>query len=63
MQKKQERLAAFFHFCRVRQWVSSNPILSIKLPEVPSSPTLPFTRAEMKKILAGARRFTCRFRR
>lgn len=57
MQKKQERLAAFFHFCRVRLWVSTNPILSIKLPEVPSSPTLPFTRAEMKQILAGCDEF------
>ena len=26
-------------------------------PEVPSSPTLPFTRAEMKKILAGCDEF------
>lgn len=57
MRKKQERLAAFFHFCRVRHWVPANPILSIKLPEVTPWPTQPFTRDEMNKILAGCDEF------
>jgi integrase/recombinase XerD len=57
MRKKQERLAAFFHFCRVRSWVGTNPILSIKLPEVTPNPTLPFSRESMKKILDGCDEF------
>jgi integrase len=51
MRKKQERLAAFFHYCRQLEWVKTNPILSIKLPEASQSPTLPFSRDEVKKIL------------
>jgi site-specific recombinase XerD len=54
MRKKQERLAAFFHFCRMREWVKSNPVLSIKLPEASQSPTLPFTRDEVKSIVEAA---------
>jgi integrase/recombinase XerD len=58
MLKKQERLAAFFHFCRVRHWIRENPVLSIRLPEVTPSPTLPFTREEMKKILDACDRYS-----
>lgn len=60
MRKKQERLAAFFHFCRMREWVKTNPILSIKLPEASQSPTLPFLRDEMTKILEAADRYPTR---
>jgi hypothetical protein len=51
--KKQERMAAFFHFCRVRKWIADNPVLSIKLPEVTPSPTLPFEPEQFERILAA----------
>ena len=45
--KKQERLAAFFHFCKQRGWVKSNPVMSVKLPQVDDKPTLPFSHPEL----------------
>lgn len=57
MRKKQERMAAFFHFCKQREWIKSNPVMSIKLPEVTPSPTLPFEPEEIEKILEGCDRF------
>lgn len=51
--KKLERLKAFLRFCETRKWIEMNPAVHMKAPKVPNSPTLPFTREEMLKILAG----------
>ncbi|MGH9476860.1 MAG: tyrosine-type recombinase/integrase [Terriglobales bacterium] len=49
--KKLERLRTFFQFCMVRGWIKSNPALGLKAPRVVQKPTLPFTDAEIEKIL------------
>jgi integrase/recombinase XerD len=51
--KNIERLRAFFRFCQRMKWVSENPGLTLKSPKVTVKPTLPFTAAEMKRILAA----------
>ena len=55
--KKLERLRAFFKFCQQAGWVKTNPVLQIKPPKVTPSPTLPFTRDEVVKILAACEMF------
>lgn len=49
--KNLERLRAFFRFCEHAGWISRSPALSLKAPKVKQAPTLPFTRAEMKRLL------------
>ncbi len=49
--KKLERLRTFFQFCIVRGWIKSNPAVGIKAPRVVPKPTLPFSEAEVEKIL------------
>jgi integrase/recombinase XerD len=49
--KKLERLRSFFRFAVDRNWITSNPASRIKSPEMKQAPTLPFSRAEMQKIL------------
>ncbi len=49
--KKLERLRTFFQFCVVRGWIKSNPAVGIKAPRVVPKPTMPFTDAEIEKIL------------
>jgi integrase len=51
--KKLERLRAFFHFAQQRKWVIENPANGLKAPRVPLRHTMPFTRAEMIRILAA----------
>ena len=52
-QKKLEILRTFLGFCERRKWIDSNPALDLKAPKVPNRPTLPFTQAEMIKVLAA----------
>jgi len=49
--KMVERLRAFFRFCLEAGWVEKNPARALKVPVVRESPTLPFTKDEMKRIL------------
>ena len=56
--RRTERMAPFFHFCKQREWIESNPVISITLPEVTRSPTLPCSRKHMEKIAAGCDEFT-----
>jgi len=49
--KNLERLRAFFDFCLDAQWVSRNPVNALKRPKIKQSPTLPFSRAEMTRIV------------
>ena len=51
--KNIERQRSFFRFCQRMKWVSENPALAINPPKVRAKPTLPFTAAEMNRILAA----------
>jgi integrase len=51
--KNLERLRAFFRFCHQAGWIKVNPALSVKPPKVTQMPTLPFSRDEMKRIVAA----------
>ena len=55
--KNIERLRSFFRFCQRMKWTSENPALALKAPKVTSKPTLPFTDAEMKKLLAACDKY------
>jgi hypothetical protein len=41
--------------CQQAEWVKANHVLGVKPPKITPNPTLPFTREEMKRILAGPR--------
>jgi integrase/recombinase XerD len=49
--KKLERLKTFFRFCQESGWISANPAKPLKAPTAKPSPTLPFSDADMEKIL------------
>jgi integrase len=51
--KKLERLRAFLRFCECREWIKKNPASELKAPKVHDRPTLPYSQAEMVKILAA----------
>jgi integrase len=51
--KKLERLRAFLRFCERRKWIDENPAADLKAPKIQNCPTMPFTQAEMIKILAA----------
>jgi integrase/recombinase XerD len=51
--KKLERLRSFFRFAHDRAWVTSNPAKMLKAPKAKPLPTLPFSRDEMVKLIAG----------
>jgi integrase/recombinase XerD len=55
--KNIERLRAFFRFCQRMKWVSENSALTLKIPKLTAKPTLPFTAAEMARILAACDRY------
>lgn len=54
MQKRLEMLRSFFRFCMDSAWTDKNPAHSIKLPVARFKPTMPFTDADMEKILWAA---------
>jgi integrase len=49
--KNLERLRAFLRFCQQAGWIKQNPAASVKPPKVTQSPTMPFSREEMTRIL------------
>lgn len=49
--KKLERLRSFFRFAVQTNWVKQNPVVAMRPPKVSHPPTLPFSQAEMEKIL------------
>jgi integrase/recombinase XerD len=51
--KKLERLRAFFRFCTDSNWIADNPAKKLKNPKITDSPTLPFSREQMTRILAA----------
>jgi integrase/recombinase XerD len=58
--KKLERLRAFLRFCERRKWIDGNPALDLKAPKIQNRPTMPFTQAEMVKILAALEKYAAR---
>jgi integrase len=55
--KNLERLRAFFRFCHQAGWIKVNPALPVKAPRVTQTPTLPFSRDEMKRIIAACDKY------
>jgi integrase/recombinase XerD len=51
--KKLEHLKTFFRFCHDSGWIKENPARTIRAPKINDPPVLPFSPAEMKKILAA----------
>jgi len=49
--KKLERLRSFFNFCMASGWIKQNPAKILKNPIVTDPPTLPFSDAEVQRIL------------
>ena len=54
--KNLERMRAFFRFCRQAGWTKENPALAVKAPKVTHTPTLPFSREEIKRIASACDR-------
>jgi site-specific recombinase XerD len=55
--KNLERLRAFFRFCMEDDWITKNPARRVKAPKVKPTPTLPFSDAEMRRILGACDRY------
>ena len=53
--KRLEYLRAFFRFCVDAGWLERNPAAALKPSKVPHRPTLPFTEAEVDRLLVAAR--------
>lgn len=49
--KKLERLRSFFRFALQSNWVKQTPVITMRTPKVSHPPTLPFSKAEIEKIL------------
>jgi integrase/recombinase XerD len=58
--KKLERLRAFLRFSERRKWIDHNPAIDLKAPKIQNRPTMPFTHAEMLKILAAFEKYADR---
>lgn len=50
-------MRAFFPFCEQARWIERNPAVSVKAPKAKTSPTLPFSADEMKRILEACDRY------
>jgi integrase len=53
--KRLEYLRAFFRFCVDAGWLERNPAAALKPSKVPHRPTLPFTDAEVERLLVAAK--------
>jgi integrase/recombinase XerD len=53
-QKRMELVRKFFKFCVESDWIDRNPAASVEMAQAHYDPTLPFTDAEMEKILWAA---------
>ena len=49
--KTLERIRTFFKFCVENDWITKNPATAIKAPRPKPNPTLPYTEADIAKIL------------
>jgi integrase/recombinase XerD len=59
--KKLERLRAFLRFAMKRKWVPDNPAADLRAPRITLCPTMPFTQAEMLRILAAIDKYKDEF--
>jgi integrase len=55
--KNLERLRSFFRFCQHDEWMTKNPARAVKAPRVKETPTLPFSKTEMERILEACDRY------
>ena len=55
--KKLERLRAFFRFAQESGWIAENPARKLAKPLVSQSPTMPYDREEMIRILAACEQY------
>ncbi len=55
--KNLERLRAFFGFCLDADWIERNPTKGLKRPKTKQTPTLPFTREEVERILEACNKY------
>ena len=55
--KNLERLRSFFRFCQQADWIAKNPARAVKSPKVKDTPTLPFSKSEMERILDACDRY------
>ena len=53
--KRLEYLRAFLRFCVEAGWIERNPAAALKPTKVPHKPTLPYTDAEVERLLEAAR--------
>ena len=51
--KRLDYVRAFFRFCVENGWVSKNVATKLQAPKVKPTPTLPFSKQEMARILAA----------
>jgi integrase len=54
---KLVRIKSFFKFCVENEWLEKSPARVLKSPQVPLSPTLPFTKEEMKRIYSACEEY------
>lgn len=54
--KEIQALRTFFRFCLERKWILENPAKRLKAPKDDGLPTMPFTAAEVERILAACQR-------
>jgi integrase/recombinase XerD len=58
--KRQERLRSFFLYCMRHRWVAENTAANLSGIKVSTSPTLPLTRDEFKRVLECAAEYNPR---
>jgi site-specific recombinase XerD len=56
-QKKVEALRTFMAFCVDSDWIAQNPAKKVKVKNVGLSPTMPFTRDEIDRLLKACATF------
>jgi integrase len=54
--KAMERLKGFFRVATGRKWILEDPSIALRGPKPKPRPTIPFSHAEMKRILAAIER-------
>jgi site-specific recombinase XerD len=60
--KRLEYVRAFFRFCHDSGWITANPMSAVKPPKADHSPTLPFEKKQIEKLLATAEKLTAKGR-
>jgi integrase/recombinase XerD len=55
--KELERLRTFYKFALESEWVTKNHVLKIKPPKSSTSPTLPYSHEELKRVLKATEKY------